>query len=99
MQNSFTEQGTINIVLIGMPGSGKSSIGIKLAEILSYQFVDTDALIEKSLGQTLQDFLDREGYLALRRVEEETILSFNAIRYVVATGGEARFTVLRPWRI
>jgi len=46
MKDIFTEQGTANIILIGMPGSGKSTVGMKLAEILSYRFVDTDVMIE-----------------------------------------------------
>ena len=47
-----------NIVLIGMPGSGKSTIGVILAKLTGRDFIDTDVLIQTSLGRTLQDVVD-----------------------------------------
>ena len=63
-----------SISLIGMAGAGKSSVGIELAKQLNLHFIDSDALIEAKLNQTLQNILDDSGYLKLRDIEEETIL-------------------------
>ena len=81
-----------NIILVGMPGSGKSTLGVLLASALSYRFLDTDALIEQRQGRTLQDIVDREGYLTLRKIEEELLLSLRLERHVVATGGSAVYS-------
>ena len=58
-----------SISLIGMAGAGKSSVGIKLAETLNLQFVDSDSLIEKNFNQNLQSIFDDLGYLKLRSIE------------------------------
>jgi len=81
-----------NIVLIGMPGSGKSTIGVLLAKMTSRDFVDTDVLIQTSRGRSLQDIVDTEGYLALRRAEEEVILKLDCRNCVIATGGSAVYS-------
>jgi len=81
-----------NIVLIGMPGAGKSTIGVILAKILSMDFVDTDLLIQTRHQQSLQDIVDRQGYLKLREVEESEILTLNAKNSVIATGGSAVYS-------
>src|SRR5690606_17617525 len=60
-----------NLVLIGMPGSGKSTIGVILAKRTSHDFVDTDVVIQSRIGRSLQDVLDHEGYLRLREIEAE----------------------------
>ncbi|MDH3643044.1 MAG: shikimate kinase [Gammaproteobacteria bacterium] len=83
---------TGNVVLIGMPGAGKSTIGVLLAKRLGYDFVDTDVLIQIREGQILQDTLDAYGYLALRAIEEEVLLSLHASRTVIATGGSAVYS-------
>lgn len=54
-----------NIVLIGMPGAGKSTVGVLLAKELGLSFIDTDVLIQVREKQTLQELLDAKGYLAL----------------------------------
>ena len=64
-----------SISLIGMAGAGKSSVGLELAKQLNLQFVDSDTLIEAQCNQTLQSILDDAGYLKLREIEEQTILS------------------------
>ena len=51
-----------NIILIGMPGSGKSSVGVVLAKALGYGFVDVDLLIQERTGALLQEILDRTGW-------------------------------------
>lgn len=81
-----------NVVLIGMPGSGKSTVGVILARLTSRDFVDTDLLIQTAAGRPLQEIVDHEGYLALRRVEEEVLLGITCRRHVIATGGSAAYS-------
>jgi shikimate kinase len=81
-----------SISLIGMAGAGKSSIGLELAKQLNFQFIDSDALIEAKFNQTLQNILDDSGYLKLRDIEEETILSIELSNSVLATGGSAVYS-------
>ncbi len=76
-----------NVVLIGMPGVGKSTLGVLLARRLGYSFVDTDLLIQARYGQSLQDVVDTLGQEAFRAVEEATCLELSVDRTVVATGG------------
>lgn len=82
-----------NIVLIGMPGSGKSSVGRLLARDASLSFIDTDDLISAAArGRSLQDIVDRDGYLALRRLEEQVLLALHCTKHVIATGGSAVYS-------
>jgi shikimate kinase len=81
-----------NIVLIGMPGSGKSTIGVILAKLTARDFVDTDVLIQISQGCTLQDIVDTQGYMALREVEERILLKLDCFSHVIATGGSAVYS-------
>ena len=81
-----------NIVLIGMPGSGKSTVGVLLAKEAELDFVDTDVLIQTTENRSLQDIVDKEGYLALRTVEERVILGLQARHTVIATGGSAVYS-------
>ncbi len=76
-----------NIILIGMPGAGKSTVGVVLAKSLGMQFIDTDILIQERTGRMLQQILDEDGPDAFKRIEEETILSLHPSRAVIATGG------------
>ncbi len=66
-----------NIILIGMPGAGKSTVGVILAKTLGMQFIDTDILIQQQSERMLQEILDHDGPDAFRRLEEETILSLH----------------------
>lgn len=81
-----------NIVFIGMPGSGKSTVGIILAKLTSRDFVDTDLLIQIAQGRPLQDIVDQSGYMALREIEEKILLRLNYRNYVIATGGSAAYS-------
>jgi len=82
----------MNLTLIGMPGAGKSTLGIILAKNLGLGFIDTDVLIQINHQQTLQKILDEQGYLALREVEEKEILKLNVDRHVISTGGSAVYS-------
>ncbi len=78
----------MNIVLIGMRGSGKSTVGRLLADMLGYAFFDTDSLIEKRVGVSLGDFVNEEGWDAFRRHEAEVIVQVaENKKAVIATGG------------
>ena len=78
-----------NIILTGMPGSGKSTIGVLLAKALGYSFVDVDLIIQEREGALLQEILDRRGTAAFLDVEEEAVLSLNCRHHVIAPGGSA----------
>jgi len=79
--------GDRNLILIGMPGAGKSTVGKYLARSLSLPFLDTDLLIEDRWRSSLQEIIDSEGLEAFRVKEEETILSLTVVRHVISTGG------------
>ena len=81
-----------NLVLIGMPGAGKSTIGVILARKTTRDFVDTDVLIQTSQGRTLQDIVDRDGYTVLRKIEEDILLDLSVQNHVIATGGSAVYS-------
>lgn len=81
-----------NIVLIGMPGGGKSTVGVILAKEARLDFLDTDLLIQSEEGRTLQDIVNENGYLVLREVEERVILGIRAKHTVIATGGSAVYS-------
>ena len=78
-----------NIVLIGMPGSGKSTVGVLLAKALGYDFVDTDLLIQLREGCTLEELLRRKGIDAFLDIEGEVCAALEAENTVIATGGSA----------
>lgn len=76
-----------SVILIGMPGAGKSTLGRRLAKVLNMPYVDTDDLIAQKCGVSLQEYLDANGYLALRDLEEKVLLENDFTNTVVATGG------------
>jgi shikimate kinase len=81
-----------NIVLIGMPGAGKSTVGVILAKMTSRDFVDTDVLIQLSAGRSLQAIVDKDGHMALRDIEEKVLLGLRCNNHVIATGGSAVYS-------
>ena len=79
----------MNIILVGMPGAGKSTIGVLLAKRIAFEFIDSDLNIQLKTGETLQETMDREGYLKLRDIEEEVLCELNVDNAVISTGGSA----------
>jgi shikimate kinase len=77
-----------NIVLIGMPGSGKTTVGRRLAERLNMEFVDTDALVEREQGMTIPQIFERFGEATFRDMERRAARTAAAMEgAVIATGG------------
>ena len=77
----------MNITLIGMPGSGKTSIGREVARILGYDFVDIDQLVRKKAGLPLQDIIDTKGDEALVQLEEKVVLGLSIGDGIVISPG------------
>ena len=78
-----------NIILIGMPGAGKSTVGVLLAKTLGYAFLDTDLVIQQREGALLQPLVDSLGVEAFLDVEADAICSVECRGTVIAPGGSA----------
>ena len=78
-----------NIVLIGMPGAGKSTIGVLLAKALLYTFCDTDLVIQSKYGMSLSQIIEKEGTDTFLKIENDVIAACDFESSVVATGGSA----------
>lgn len=76
-----------NITLIGMPGAGKSTLGVVLAKILGYQFLDSDLLIQKEEKRRLSEIIEKEGIEGFISIENRVNASIKAEETVIATGG------------
>lgn len=81
-----------NVVLIGMPGAGKSTLGVILAKVLSMPFLDTDIHIQTEEGISLPEILQAQGMEGFKRLEERHILSLECLGHVIATGGSAVYS-------
>lgn len=81
-----------NVVLIGMPGAGKSTLGVLLAKAIGYDFIDTDLVIQRKAGMRLGSYLASRGYQALRQLEAEVICALDHTGTVIATGGSAVYS-------
>ena len=81
-----------NIVLIGMPGAGKSTVGVLLAKSMGYDFLDTDLVIQSQQKSKLQKIIDEQGIEAFLKCEEQALLSVDCEKTVIATGGSAIFS-------
>ena len=75
-----------NIVLIGMPGVGKSTLGVILAKVLGYSFIDTDILIQEKEGKVLSDIIRENGVDNFLKIENEVNSNLNVENTVIATG-------------
>ncbi len=78
-----------NVTLIGMPGSGKSTVGVLLAKFLGYGFLDVDLVIQQQQDALLQEILDRRGVAAFLDAEEQAVLGLQCDEHVIAPGGSA----------
>lgn len=76
-----------NIVLIGMPSSGKSTVGVVLAKAMGYRFVDSDLVIQDRTGLLLSEIIDGQGLEGFNRLENEINASLDCRKAVIATGG------------
>lgn len=81
-----------NIVLIGMPAVGKSTVGVLLAKATGRGFVDTDVLLQTRYDRTLQEMIDTDGLEAFCRTEERAILGLAISACVVASGGSVVYS-------
>ncbi len=76
-----------NIILIGMPGVGKSTAGVILAKVLGYRFIDADLLIQQEENRLLHEIISQEGTEQFLRIENRVNAGIRADRAVIATGG------------
>lgn len=76
-----------NIILIGMPGVGKSTIGVVLAKIMGYRFVDSDLVIQEETEKLLHEIISEQGLEGFLEVENQINASLDVKRAIVATGG------------
>ena len=89
----------LNIILIGMPGAGKSSIGVLLAKRLGYDFIDTDLLIQVEAHCRLQQIIVHHGLEAFKNLEERVICKLAPQRAVIATGGSVVYSAAAMTRL
>ncbi|MBQ8821403.1 MAG: shikimate kinase [Lachnospiraceae bacterium] len=78
-----------NIVLIGMPGAGKSTVGVVLAKKLGYRFIDSDLVIQEKYGKLLHELIEEHGVEGFWKLENDVNASFSVEKAVIATGGSA----------
>ena len=81
-----------NIVLIGMPSAGKSTVGIILAKTLGMSFVDTDIVIQENSNMLLQEIINTKGIDSFLSIEESSILSIKCKKSIIATGGSVIYS-------
>lgn len=81
-----------NIILIGMPGSGKSTVGVLAAKLLGLDFIDCDLLIQKKEGKKLHEIINEGGAEYFERVEEDVLSGLTAEKTLIATGGSAVYS-------
>ncbi|MBE6571982.1 MAG: shikimate kinase [Ruminococcaceae bacterium] len=82
----------MNIILIGMPGCGKSTVGSILSRLIGFRFLDTDLVIQNMEGKVLQDVIDEDGLSAFMTAEERALCSVYCDSTVIATGGSAIYS-------
>jgi shikimate kinase len=81
-----------NIILTGMPGAGKSTVGVILAKTLGMNFIDTDIVLQENSGRMLQEIINTEGIDAFLQAEESVIVSLKGENTIIATGGSVVFS-------
>lgn len=85
----MTENSKENITLIGMPGAGKSTLGVVLAKRRGLRFVDTDLLIQEGSGKLLSEIIEHDGLQAFLDYENEVLAGLECSGHVISTGGSA----------
>ncbi len=90
-----------NVILIGMPGSGKSTVGVVLAKKLGYRFIDSDLVIQEKCGKLLYQLIEERGEAGFLMLENEINASITAEGAVIATGGSAVYgkEAMRHFRV
>ncbi|MGN1180594.1 MAG: shikimate kinase [Suilimivivens sp.] len=78
-----------NVILIGMPGAGKSTVGVVLAKKLGYSFTDSDLIIQQRTGKLLHQLIEEKGEAGFLMLENEINASLSLTHHVIATGGSA----------
>ena len=81
-----------NIILTGMPGAGKSTVGVILAKTLGMNFIDTDTVLQENAGRILQEIINTGGIDAFLKTEERSIVSLECENTIIATGGSVVFS-------
>lgn len=81
-----------NIVLVGMPGCGKSTVGVLLAKVLGYPFIDTDLIIQHEEKRLLQNIIDTDGIDAFLGIEGRIVSELRVSNHVIATGGSVIYS-------
>jgi shikimate kinase len=81
-----------NVVLVGMPGAGKSTLGVVLAKIINKRFLDVDLLIQERHGATLQQLINERGAEGFIELENEALCSIEVENTIIATGGSAIYS-------
>ena len=81
-----------NIILIGMPTSGKSTVGVILAKLLGMDFVDSDLIIQKKTGKKLAEIIQDEGLDGFMNIEENVCCEIDSQDTVIATGGSVVYS-------
>ncbi|MBQ3933321.1 MAG: shikimate kinase [Lachnospiraceae bacterium] len=79
----------MNITLIGMPGAGKSTVGVVLAKRMGMDFIDTDLIIQKEYNKTLSEIINEKGIEEFKKVENDVISKLELDNTIIATGGSA----------
>ena len=78
-----------NITLIGMPGAGKSTVGVVLAKVMGYRFVDSDLVIQEKTGKLLSEIIAERGIEGFLQIEDEINAELDCKKSIIATGGSA----------
>ena len=84
--------GKTNILLVGMPGAGKSTVGVLLAKDMSMNFLDVDVYIQGHESRRLQDIIDNDGIDTFKELEEKYLRDINVSSYIISTGGSAIYS-------